>query len=47
MLTVVLSALGALAAPFFGSLLLAVCGDLRVRRQGIDLPESGVDMAVE
>jgi hypothetical protein len=46
-LTVVLSASGALAAPFFGALLLAVFGDLRVRREGIDLQRRIVGMAAE
>jgi hypothetical protein len=46
-LQVVLSALGALAAPFFGALLLAVFGDLRVRTEGLDLQQRSVGMAVE
>jgi hypothetical protein len=46
-LQVVLSALGALAAPFFGALLLAVFGDLRVRREGLDLQQHSVGMAVD
>ena len=46
-LTVVLSTLGALAMPFFGALLLAVFGDLRVRTEGIDLRQRIAGMAVE
>ncbi len=46
-LQVVLSALGALAAPFFGALLLAVFGDLRVRTEGLHLQQQSVGMAVE
>ena len=46
-LQVVLSALGALAAPFFGALLLAVFGDLRVRTEGVHLQQQSVGMAVE
>jgi hypothetical protein len=46
-LQVVLSTLGALAAPFFGALLLAVFGDLRVRREGLDLQQHSVGMAVD
>jgi hypothetical protein len=46
-LSVVLPALGAVAAPFLGALLLAVFGDLRVRKQGIDLQQRLAGIAVE
>lgn len=35
--TVVVVALGALSAPFFCALLLAILGDLQARREGVDL----------
>jgi membrane-anchored glycerophosphoryl diester phosphodiesterase (GDPDase) len=33
----VLVVMGAIAVPFFGALLIATCGELRVRREGLDL----------
>ena len=46
-LRVAVNALGAVAAPFFGALVLAAFGDLRVRREGIDLQQRIADLAVE
>ena len=41
------SALGAVMAPFVGALLLAVFGDLRVRREGTDLQQRIAGLAAE
>jgi hypothetical protein len=46
-LAVVVNALGAVMAPFAGALLLATFGDLRVRKEGTDLQQRIVDLAVE
>ena len=43
----VANVLGAVTAPFAGALLLAVFADLRVRKQGTDLKQRIVDLAVE
>lgn len=43
----VANVLGAVTAPFAGALLLAVFGDLRVRKEGTDLKQRIVDLAVE
>ena len=43
----VANALGAIMAPFAGALLLAVYGDLRVRREGTDLQQRIVDAVAE
>ena len=45
--TEVASALGAVTAPFAGAMLLATYGDLRVRKEGIDLQQRIVGLAVE
>ncbi|MGH8322709.1 MAG: hypothetical protein ACRETD_02750, partial [Steroidobacteraceae bacterium] len=45
--TVVANAMGAVVAPFAGALLLAVFGDLRVRKEGIDLQQRIVGLAVD
>jgi len=45
--TVVANALGAVIVPFVGALLLAVFGDLRVRKEGIDLQQRIVSLSVE
>jgi hypothetical protein len=43
----VANVLGAVTAPFAGALLLAVFADLRVRKEGTDLKQRIVDLAVE
>ena len=43
----VANVLGAVTAPFVGALLLAVFADLRVRKEGTDLKQRIVDLAVE
>ena len=45
--TEVANVLGAVTAPFVGALLLAVFADLRVRKEGTDLKQRIVDLAVE
>jgi hypothetical protein len=45
--TEVANVLGAVTAPFVGALLLATFEDLRVRREGVDLKQRIVDLAVE
>jgi hypothetical protein len=45
--TEVANVLGAVTAPFGGALLLAVFADLRVRKEGTDLKQRIVDLAVE
>ena len=43
----VANVLGAVTAPFVGALLLAAFADLRVRKEGTDLKQRIVDLAVE
>jgi len=43
--SVVANTLRAVLAPFAGALLLASCGDLRVRREGVDLQQRIADLA--
>jgi hypothetical protein len=43
----VATALGAVMAPFAGALLLAIFGDLRVRKEGTDLQQRIAGLAVE
>jgi hypothetical protein len=45
--TVIANAMGAVVAPFVCALLLAVFGDLRVRKEGTDLQQRIVGLAVE
>ena len=45
--TEVANVLGAVTAPFAGALLLATFADLRVRKEGTDLKQRIVDLAVE
>jgi hypothetical protein len=45
--TEVANVLGAVTAPFAGALLLAAFADLRVRKEGIDLKQRIVDLAVD
>jgi hypothetical protein len=45
--TEVANALGAVTAPFAGAMLLATFADLRVRKEGIDLQQRIVGLAVE
>ena len=45
--TEVANVLGAVTAPFVGALLLATFADLRVRKEGTDLKQRIVDLAVE
>jgi len=45
--TEVANVLGAVTAPFAGALLLATFADLRVRKEGTDLKQRLVDLAVE
>jgi hypothetical protein len=45
--TEVANVLGAVTAPFAGALLLAAFADLRVRREGTDLKQRIVDLAVD
>lgn len=45
--TEVANALGAVMAPFGGALLLATFGDLRARREGVDLQQRIVGLAAE
>jgi hypothetical protein len=45
--TEVANVLGAVTAPFAGALLLAAFADLRVRKEGTDLKQRIVDLAVE
>jgi len=45
--TDIASAMGAVVAPFVGALLLAVFGDLRVRREGTDLQQRIAGLAAE
>ena len=45
--TVLANAMVAVVAPFVGALLLAVFGDLRVRKEGADLEQRIADLATE
>lgn len=45
--TDIASAMGAVVAPFVGALLLAVFGDLRVRKEGTDLQQRIAGLAAE
>jgi hypothetical protein len=44
---VLANAMVAVVAPFVGALVLAVFGDLRVRKEGIDLQQRIAGLAVE